>query len=101
MTRIYVIDNVAPMRSFESKNRQGQAEQVKVKGLTMCDGSNKLYGEAYGELAGGVEALNLQQGDVVQVNISSSVLERTKDGVTFLKNSVTINSLVVLMRASF
>ena len=95
------MEEVSAMRSFESKNRQGQPEQVKVKGIMMTDGSNKLFGEAFGDLAEGIEQLNLQKGDVVQVNMNTSVQERTKDGQVFLKNSITVTSLIVLTRNCF
>ena len=101
MTRIYQVEEVSAMRSFESKNRQGQPEQVKVKGIMMTDGSNKLFGEAFGDLAEGIEQMNLQKGDVVQVNMNTSVQERTKDGQVFLKNSITVTSLIVLTRNCF
>ena len=101
MTRIYRVEETSAMRAFESKNRQSLPEQVKVKGIVMTDGSNKLFGEAFGELAEGIESLQLQKGDVVQVNMNTNVQERSKDGQVFLKNSITVTSLIVLVRNAF
>lgn len=87
-------------RTFDSTTN-GVPSEVKVIGVKLTDGKNSLYAEAYRERAEQVKKLNLQKGDIVQLQLNTSVKQNTKDGMTFYGNNVTIDSCMVLLRNSF
>ena len=87
-------------RTFDSTTN-GVPSEVKVIGVKLTDGKSTLYAEAYRERAEQVKKLNLQKGDIVQLQLNTSVKQNTKDGVTFYGNNVTIDSCMVLLRSSF
>ena len=87
-------------RTFESTSN-GVPSEVKVIGMKLTDGRNSLYAEAYRERAEQIKKLDLQEGDIVQLQLNTSVKQNTKDGVTFYGNNVTIDSCMVLLRSSF
>ena len=84
-------------RTFESTSN-GVPSEVKVIGMKLTDGRNSLYAEAYRERAEQVKKLNLKEGDIVQLQLNTSVKQNTKDGVTFYGNNVTIDSCLVLLQ---
>ena len=100
MTRIYQVEEVTGERTFESTSN-GVPSEVKVIGMKLTDGKNTLYAEAYRERAEQVKKLNLKEGDIVQLQLNTSVKQNTKDGVTFYGNNVTIDSCMLLLRNSF
>ena len=100
MTRIYQVEEMTGERTFESTSN-GVPSEVKVIGMKMTDGKNSLYAEAYRERAEQVKKMNLQKGDIVQLQLNTSVKQNTKDGVTFYGNNVTIDSCMLLLRNSF
>ena len=87
-------------RTFESTTN-GVPSEVKVIGMKLTDGRNSLYAEAYRERAEQIKKLDLQEGDIVQLQLNTSVKQNTKDGVTFYGNNVTIDSCMLLLRNSF
>ncbi len=87
-------------RTFDSTTN-GVPSEVKVIGVKLTDGKNTLYAEAYRERAEQIKKLDLQEGDIVQLQLNTSVKQNTKDGVTFYGNNVTIDSCMVLLRSSF
>ena len=87
-------------RTFDSTTN-GVPSEVKVIGVKLTDGKSTLYAEAYRERAEQVKKLNLQKGDIVQLQLNTSVKQNTKDGVTFYGNNVTIDSCMLLLRNSF
>ena len=97
MTRIYQVEEMTGERTFESTSN-GVPSEVKVIGMKLTDGKNTLYAEAYRERAEQVKKLNLQKGDIVQLQLNTSVKQNTKDGVTFYGNNVTIDSCLVLLQ---
>ena len=97
MTRIYQVEEVTGERTFESTSN-GVPSEVKVIGMKLTDGRNSLYAEAYRERAEQVKKLNLKEGDIVQLQLNTSVKQNTKDGVTFYGNNVTIDSCLVLLQ---
>ena len=97
MTRIYQVEEVTGERTFESTSN-GVPSEVKVIGVKLTDGKNTLYAEAYRERAEQVKKLNLKEGDIVQLQLNTSVKQNTKDGVTFYGNNVTIDSCLVLLQ---
>ena len=100
MTRIYQVEEVTGERTFESTSN-GVPSEVKVIGMKLTDGRNSLYAEAYRERAEQIKKLDLQEGDIVQLQLNTSIKQNTKDGVTFYGNNVTIDSCMVLLRSSF
>ena len=100
MTRIFQVEEMTGERTFDSTTN-GVPSEVKVIGVKLTDGRNSLYAEAYRERAEQVKKLNLQEGDIVQLQLNTSVKQNTKDGVTFYGNNVTIDSCMVLLRSSF
>ena len=100
MTRIYQVEEMTGERTFESTSN-GVPSEVKVIGMKMTDGKNSLYAEAYRERAEQVKKMNLQKGDIVQLQLNTSVKQNTKDGVTFYGNNVTIDTCLLLVRNSF
>ena len=97
MTRIYQVEEMTGERTFESTSN-GVPSEVKVIGMKLTDGKNTLYAEAYRERAEQVKKLNLKEGDIVQLQLNTSVKQNTKDGVTFYGNNVTIDSCLVLLQ---
>ena len=97
MTRIYQVEEMTGERTFESTSN-GVPSEVKVIGMKLTDGRNSLYAEAYRERAEQVKKLNLKEGDIVQLQLNTSVKQNTKDGVTFYGNNVTIDSCLVLLQ---
>ena len=87
-------------RTFDSTTN-GVPSEVKVIGVKLTDGKNTLYAEAYRERAEQIKKLDLQEGDIVQLQLNTSVKQNTKDGVTFYGNNVTIDSCMLLLRNSF
>ena len=101
MTRIYSIaEEVGAARSFQSTTN-GIPTEVKVVGLMLTDGKNKLYAEAFRERADLVEKLQLQKGDIVELHLSTNATCREKDGNKFYNNMVTVDGIMVLVRNSF
>ena len=100
MTRIFQVDEMTGERTFDSTTN-GVPSEVKVIGVKLTDGRNTLYAEAYRDRAEMIKKLNLQKGDIVQLQLITSVKQNTKDGVTFYGNNVTIDSCMVLLRNSF
>ena len=100
MTRIFQVEEMTGERTFDSTTN-GVPSEVKVIGVKLTDGKNTLYAEAYRERAEQIKKLDLQEGDIVQLQLNTSVKQNTKDGVTFYGNNVTIDSCMVLLRSSF
>ena len=100
MTRIYQVEEMTGERSFESTTN-GVPSEVKVIGVKLTDGRNTLYAEAYRDRAEMIKKLNLQKGDIVQLQLNTSIKQNTKDGVTFYGNNVTIDACMLMMRNSF
>lgn len=97
MTRIFQVEEMTGERTFESTSN-GVPCEVKVIGMKLTDGKNSLYAEAYRERAEQIKKLNLKEGDIVQLQLNTSVKQNTKDGVTFYGNNVTIESCLVLLQ---
>ncbi len=74
--------------------------KTKAIGMLLTDGKNVMYAEAYRERAGMIENLHLQKGDLVQVQISSSVKSREKDGVTYYSNNLSIDTCLLLVKSA-
>ena len=87
-------------RTFDSTTN-GVPSEVKVIGVKLTDGRNTLYAEAYRDRAEMIKKLNLQKGDIVQLQLNTSIKQNTKDGVTFYGNNVTIDACMLMMRNSF
>ena len=100
MTRIYQVEEMTGERTFDSTTN-GVPSEVKVIGVKLTDGRNTLYAEAYRDRAEMIKKLNLQKGDIVQLQLNTSVKQNTKDGVTFYGNNVTIDACMLMMRNSF
>ena len=100
MTRIFQVEEMTGVRTFNGTDN-GVPVTKKVAGMKLTDGKNMLYAEGFRECAEKIEDLNLQKGDVVQLNLSTSVREVNKDGVKFYGNQVYIDTIHVLLRNSF
>lgn len=101
MTRIFSIaEEVGAARTFQSTTN-GVPTDVKVVGLTLTDGKNTLFAEAFRERADLIEKLQLQKGDMVQLLLSVSAACREKDGAKFYSNKATIEAIMVLTRNCF
>ena len=100
MNRIFQVEEMTGERTFDSTTN-GVPSEVKVIGVKLTDGRNTLYAEAYRDRAEMIKKLNLQKGDIVQLQLITSVKQNTKDGVTFYGNNVTIDACMLMMRNSF
>ena len=101
MTRIYYVkEEVGPARTFEVTTG-GVPGTVKVVGVMLHDGKNSLYAEAFRDRADAVEQLQLQKGDLVQVQLSSAVRARDTEKGRFYSNNFTIEACMVVCRNSF
>ena len=100
MTRIFSVEEMTGVRTFNGTDN-GVPVEKKVAGMKLTDGRNTLYAEGFRECAEKIEDLNLQKGDVVQLNLSTSVREVNKDGVKFYGNQVYIDTIQLLLRNSF
>ena len=100
MNRIFQVEEMTGERTFDSTTN-GVPSEVKVIGVKLTDGRNTLYAEAYRDRAEMIKKLNLQKGDIVQLQLNTSIKQNTKDGVTFYGNNVTIDACMLMMRNSF
>lgn len=100
MNRIFAVEDVIGERTFQSTSNGVQVE-VSAYGLTLTDGKNSLFAEGYRDRSEVMKKLNLQKGDIVQLNLSTSVRKNTKENVVFYGNNVTIEGIQVLLRNSF
>ena len=100
MNRIFQVEEMTGVRTFQSTSNGVQVD-VKVAGMKLTDGRNTIYAEGFRERAEMIEKLNLQKGDVVQLHLSTSVRESTKDGVRYFGNNVTIDSCQLLLRVLY
>lgn len=87
-------------RTFET-TQNGMPGTVKAVGVQLGDGKNTLYAEAYRDRADAIEKLGLKKGDLVQVQLSTSVRSREKDGVKFYSNNISIDACLLVVKASF
>ena len=98
MTRTFKVkEDVQQARTFQSTTN-GMPTEVKAVGVMLSDGRNTLYAEAYRERADAVEQLRLMKGDLVLVQLSVIARRKTKDGVTYYSNCVSIDALQLLLR---
>ena len=100
MNRIYQVEEMTGVRTFNGTDN-GVPVEKKVAGIKLTDGKNTMYAEGYRECAEKIEKMNLQKGDVVQLNLTTSIRETTKDGVKYYGNNVYIDTIQLLMRNSF
>lgn len=100
MTRVFSIKEDVMTRTFQS-TVNGMTTDVKVVGVMLTDGRNTIYAEGYRERADSIEQMKLMKGDVVQVHLSITARTKTKDGVGYISNNVTIDSLQILVRNGF
>lgn len=101
MTRIYSIaEEVGTARSFQSTTN-GVPTDVKVIGLTLTDGKNTVFAEAFRERADLIEKLQLQKGDIVQVQMTVNAKKRDTDKGVFYSNAVMIDTIMVVTRSAF
>ncbi len=100
MTRVYKIDEVQPLRTFQGKEN-GMTVDVQALGITLTDGRNTLYAEAYRAVAENTVKMNLHKGDLVQVHLRCNATPRDTEKGRFWSNSFTIDALQLLARDSF
>lgn len=100
MIRIFRVNEFTGTRTFQGTSN-GQPVDRKVAGLVLTDGQNTLYAEGFGDVVDVMEKMNLHEGDVVQLRLSTSVRKTTKDDKIFMSTNVYIDSIQMLIPNHF
>lgn len=91
------INEVRQIEAHEYTDRQGQQQVFKSKGFIMQTSEGSIYAEAFGDLAEGLDRLEIKSGDCALVQLSCNARTyTTKDGVSRVTNEFTITKMTLL-----
>lgn len=91
------INEVRPIEAHEYTDRQGQKQVFKSKGFILQVSEGSIYTEAFGDLAEGLDRLEIKNGDCALVQISCNARTyTTKEGVERVTNEFTITKMTML-----
>lgn len=91
------INEVRPIEAHEYTDRQGQQQVFKSKGFILQVSEGSLYAEAFGDLAEGLDKLEIKSADCALVQLSCNARTyTTKEGVSRVTNEFTITKMVLL-----
>lgn len=91
------INEVRPIEAHEYTDRQGQQQVFKSKGFILQASEGSIYAEAFGDLAEGLDKLEIKNGDCVLVQLSCNARAyTTKDGVSRVTNEFAITKMILL-----
>lgn len=91
------INEVRPIEAHEYTDRQGQQQVFKSKGFILQASDGSIYAEAFGDLAEGLDKLDIKSGDCALVQLSCNARAyTTKDNVSRVTNDVTITKMALL-----
>lgn len=91
------INEVRPVEAHEYTDRQGQQQVFKSKGFILQVSEGSIYAEAFGDLAEGLDRLEVKNGDCALVQLSCNARTyTTKEGVSRVTNEFTITKMIML-----
>ena len=91
------INEVHQIEAREYTDRQGQQQVFKSKGFVMQVSEGSIYAEAFGDLAEGLQKLEIKNGDCALVQLSCNARTyTTKEGVSRVTNDITIIKMTLL-----
>lgn len=91
------INEVRQIKAHEYKDRLGQMQVFKSKGFILQVSEGSIYAEAFGDLAEGLDKLEIKSGDCAFVQLSCNARTyTTKDGVSRETNEFTITKMTML-----
>ena len=91
------INEVRPIEAHEYTDRQGQQQVFKSKGFILQASEGSIYAEAFGDLAEGLDKLDIKSGDCALAQLSCNARTYiTKDSVSRVTNEFTITKMVLL-----
>lgn len=94
---IVKMTKVFPLVTREYTDRTNQQKVFKSKGFVLHDGTHSMYAEAVQETADQIEAMNVQEGEVVAVNLRCSMRSyKASDGSDRYMNEITLLNLMTL-----
>lgn len=91
------INEVRPIEAHEYTDRQGQQQVFKSKGFILGMSEGTIYAEAFGDLAEGLDKLEIKSGDCALVQLSCNARTyTTRDNVQRVTNELTITKMIML-----
>lgn len=91
------INEVRPIEAHEYTDRQGLQQVFKSKGFILQVSEGSLYAEAFGDLAEGLDKLEIKSGDCALVQLSCNARTyTTRDNVQRVTNEFTITKMTML-----
>lgn len=91
------INEVRHIEAHEYTDRQGQQQVFKSKGFILQVSEGSIYAEAFGDLAEGLDRLEIKIGDCALVQLSCNARTyTTKEGVERVTNEFTITKMTML-----
>lgn len=91
------INEVRQIEAHEYTDRQGQKQVFKSKPFILQSSEGSIYAEAFGDLAEGLDKLDIKNGDCALVQVSCNARSyTTKDNVQRFTNEFTITKMVML-----
>ena len=91
------INEVRPIEAHEYTDRQGQQQVFKSKGFILQASEGSIYAESFGDLAEGLDKLEIKSGDCALVQLSCNARTyTTKDGASRVTNEFTITKMTLL-----
>lgn len=91
------INEVRPIEAHEYTDRQGQQQVFKSKGFILGMSEGTIYAEAFGDLAEGLDKLEIKSSDCALVQLSCNARTyTTRDNVQRVTNELTITKMIML-----
>lgn len=91
------INEVRPIEAHEYTDRLGQKQVFKSKGFVLQASDGTIYAEAFGDLAEGLDKLEIKSSDCALVQLSCNARTyTTKDNVSRVTNDITITKMTML-----
>lgn len=91
------INEVRPIEAHEYTDRQGLQQVFKSKGFNLQVSEGSIFAEAFGDLAEGLDKLEIKSGDCALTQLSCNARPyTTKDGVSRVTNEFTITKMTLL-----
>lgn len=99
MNGIFKIVKITGDRTFQARDSKGNVEDVNVVGIILQRGTQDVYVEAYRKIYDKVKSQNVGVGDLVGARLSSYVLERQNNGVTYFSTQFVVDDIVVWLKS--
>jgi len=87
------VNQITPVRSFESKRSDGRTETINVMGMILKRGSESFYGEVFGEKLKMIEGI--APGDHITLELKNTVRTwRNQQGGDMYENRLTVTDIM-------